>query len=142
MKKVLVFLFMSISILGYSQDSLSTSNLDASLAKVVEKSLILAEKTGQFVLDEAPDLIKQFLTYEAIENCFWFLVSLIIFIFTWRGIFSKKGRKWVYDNDLEMLYVLGGVLLIVFGIFMVDSLLDLIKIIVAPKIYIIEYFVQ
>ena len=146
MKKILfiIIVLLNTTVLFAQTDStsFSGSNTDKVLASVIQKALEAAETTGQFVIDQAPDLIQQFLSYHLYATVFLLVISFIITLLCARGIFSKKHTEYLDDNDMEILkvlYVIGG---LIFCILFLIQVMDLLKILIAPKIYIIEYFVQ
>lgn len=131
--------------------------LEKQLAKVVEKSLSLAEKTGEFVIEQAPDLLREFYTWNLTKNIIISILMLfamyIVFV-----IFRSLGKKEpfkeygsevpriigrYYSMDSRMLggfFSFAGIL-ICFVVFII-SIMNIIKILVAPKIYLIEYFLN
>lgn len=129
------------------------NELEKQLAEVVKKSLEAAETTGQFVLDQAPDLINQFIMWRTAAHSFVIFVLLsvvVLLVFAFQKIGKSTDDGWstkilgkYHDNDLVGIY--GTLILfssiICFTISMTE-LFQLLKIIVAPKIYIIEYFID
>ena len=64
--------------------------LETSLTKCLE----VAEKTGQFVMEQAPDLLKQFYLWHTARNIAWvFSLSILIFI-CYKGIKIAIKNKW------------------------------------------------
>ena len=130
------------------------SKLEEQLAKVVEKAISIAEETGQFVIEQASDLIKEFYRWEILGNLFWVLLPLLLFYITRRIILSFPKNKeyedvrWdeivykgrVYDRfTLIFPQVLIGVIC---AIVSVIYLYNLMFVLVAPKIYLIKYFLN
>jgi hypothetical protein len=130
------------------------NELEQQLAKVVEKSLEVAEKTGDFVIKQAPELLQEFYLWHTVMNGLGVLL-LFVPIILW-VIFRKVGRKEPYGyigncevfgknyrDGFAISYGIVGVFLstlcLVSGF---KSLIDFIKILVAPKIYLIEYFIN
>lgn len=112
---------------------------DEQLAKTLSKGLELAEKSGNFILDQAPDLIQQLLIYKTIDYSITILISSLVLYFLGKAIYRdyKKGEDFE-DRDL-ILQIFGGFVFIFLAIGVYFSLSQLIQIIFAPKIYLIEY---
>lgn len=74
--------------------------LDKQLAKLVEQSMELAEKTGDFILDQAPDLIQQFITWHTIEHLLGILLAILLFLFG-RYMPNYWLRNYHEDDDVK-----------------------------------------
>ena len=131
-----------------------TEQLEQTLSKVIEKSLALAEKTGEFVVDQAPDLLQEFYTWHTMKAGFYVLLG---FVFIMLGIFLPKlwGEKEedryssihylnrYFNEDIMTLNVINHMVFGIVGTIMfLVNLHSLIYILVAPKLYIIEYFIN
>lgn len=142
--------------------------LEKQLAILIEKSIKLAEKTGEFVIDEAPDLVQQFILWETTSAIFWMCLGIpFLFMSYWipvKMFALKKGtppdpdtysrskspgwffnRYLIEDNDHDCIFASWVVFILAMVIallFIIPNLLDLLKITIAPKIYLIEYFLK
>lgn len=143
-------------------------NLENQLAKVIEKSLSLAEKTGEFVIEQAPDLLREFYVWHISKYSIGIFLSFLLAFFVYRlsYLFGKKqpfeaikdegyswskrvnsekyyGRYFIPDSDNK-----GGLIgfrigsIVVFLMIFIPNLYGIIKITLAPKIYLIEYFIK
>ena len=115
---------------------------------LIEKAISAAEKTGEFVLEQAPELIQQFIFYKRVENTFWTGFTIIAMVVIYQVTFkrlkphidSKLGEdSW---STAEALYIFPGVLFLTALIGFIDSLSHLIIVWAAPNIYLIEYFIK
>ena len=139
-----------------AQDSTPVDNFkktDEQLAKVVKKALEAAEKTGDFVIEQAPLLLQEFYTWHIFKSSFFILigVALLIIGLNIGRVFGEKVDK-DYSKDYNEI-VLNGyaldeaymiLLIIVWGIGLLvlfSALYNLAFIIVAPKLYLIECFI-
>lgn len=52
---------------------------DQALAKAIEKGMEVASKTGEFVVSQAPDLVKQFYVWSLVRNSIWIMSDNIWF---------------------------------------------------------------
>lgn len=137
-KAILLLTAIIISVTSFSQDTTSTSKTDEALATVIQKAMSLAEKTGDFVVEQAPDVIQQFFTYHLLREWVWCGVEIIFFIFLlWLTIKAIKS-----EGAEDFLFVIFMIVIVDFGVFcaIISSVLDIIQISVAPKVYLIEYF--
>lgn len=134
------------------------NNLEETLEKILLRSLEVAEQTGQFVMDQAPDLVQQFFAWHIAVAWFWILLGIgliilgILLPLTWRA--SKENQKHWYCNRILWSYyrestnadvaaslvTLCGAFI---GILIIGiNLYNLIYITIAPKLYLIDYFLK
>ena len=133
-------------------------NLEEQLSKALEKAIGIAEKTGEFALEIAPELLKEFYAWHLTENIIKLVLSVIWFVFL-RWIISKAGigedPESEYSSGYEKIsgkyyshefLIIGGIFGLSVSIFValtfVSSLNDVLQIVIAPKIYLIEYFMN
>lgn len=111
---------------------------DEALAKLIQKGIEVAEKTGNFVIDQAPDLLQEFYAWQLWSN----IAVILICIFS--AFFINKAYKKVKEDiDDELLSALFGVIFFIFPfVFLLVSAYNVLFILVAPKLYLIEYFVK
>lgn len=117
---------------------------DQQLAEILKKGLEAAEKTGNFVVEQAPDLIQQLIVWKTCEYIFLILISIafLFSIYKWHKSGIKRHENFTYfSQEIEFaifcIYSIGVIL--IFGIALFTSFLNLIQILVAPKIWLIEY---
>lgn len=119
---------------------------DKALANILQKGLELAEKTGHFIVDQTTDVVQQFIYWRLCMHSIYVLVSGIVLYILYRWI--KQVWKWGneetdYDGGALMFALIILIISIAgAGIFFISNLLDVIKLIVAPKVYLIEYAVE
>jgi len=134
-----------------------TEQLEQTLSKVIEKSLKLAEETGNFVIDQAPDLLQQFYAWHITESSFYLLIGVILLIVTillprlWGRpevghTCDRKflGKYYAFNDEFDAIPIIGTYLVggfISIPIIIINTL-DLLKLLVAPKLYLIEYFIK
>lgn len=135
MKKVILLIVLAFSLSINAQES-KLSKTDEVLSKAVEKGIEFAEKTGNFVIEQAPDLLKEFYAWQLYSNISIVVLMLIISYSIY--IISKKVVKSIDD---EFMYILN-LFQIIPVIFLSFSVYKIIFISVAPKLYLIEYFIK
>lgn len=100
-----------------------------------------------FTLAQAPDVIHQLLLWKLCENIILALVFFVLVIYTYMG-WKRLGTWWAKqqqksDEDSEGFYYVGSLLLVslfvLFGATTIYRVMESIKIIIAPKFYLIEY---
>ncbi|MBL4654172.1 MAG: hypothetical protein JKY53_15110 [Flavobacteriales bacterium] len=118
------------------------NELEKTLQKVLEKSMEVAEQTGEFIIDQSPEILEQFFMWHLVSHIFGFIISLILpigFVWLFKFGFSEKAE----ENDTQVIsWMLGGIGAIVTFLFLCDNLNQIIFISIAPKIYLIEYFIR
>lgn len=172
MKKLFLFLALSISFLGNATETDSTKvdsfqKTDEVLSKVVEKALNVAEKTGEFVIEQAPLLLQEFYQWHICKAIFMALLWFGIFFLIQRlsnllsfsdekmipeenrkKYFKKRDGRFYYssyrDGDSEAYAFSIGIKIASYFTFIGVAvfLYDLVFILVAPKLYLIEYFIK
>lgn len=125
-------------------------NTDEALAELIRKGIEAAEKTGKFVIDQAPELLQQFYTWHIVQNVFGILLGILILLGIYKLV-TKTGKKkedWEYDVNVFGKWItfpaamFGSFLLVIGIIFFLKSIYDLLFILTAPKLYLIEYFIK
>ena len=75
--------------------------LQSVLAEMLKKAMDVAQKGGEFALDIAPELIHQFLVWEAIVTGAWLITGLIFLFFIPRKIYGLAYSLVIYSFDEE-----------------------------------------
>ena len=125
------------------------SETDKQLAEILKKGLETAEQTGNFIVEQAPDLIRQLLIWKTVEYAVIISIgiALLIFFFKWTKKVGREMKEKDYDFEdyfmdsfANIMIALGYLSAFIVGIIMIgDNLQNLIQIVFAPKIYLIEY---
>ena len=136
--------------------------LQEQLAEVVSKAIAVAEKTGDFAIDQAPDLLREFYAWAIVENIFCILVGVGVIVlgrylpYLWMPLkkemsdsycdkffgkyrevsYSNKGTFSGLSNLVFIIALIVGILVILTNVF------DLLKVLVSPKLYLIEHFID
>jgi hypothetical protein len=160
MKKALLILALSISFLGNATETDSTKvdnfkKTDEVLSKIVDKALIVAEKTGEFAVEQAPLLLQEFYAWNIAKSIIGILIGVLIIAigYNLRKIWGKKVEK-DYDKEWDEIVINGYasenvstvitiVITLIAGLVTISiNAYSLIFILVAPKLYLIEYFIK
>ena len=121
---------------------------DKQIAEILKKGLEVAEKSGNFVIEQAPDLVKQLITYKTIETSIYVLIeiTLMYLIFRYFKYLYKKNNE---DSDFiicDEFHIIGMIITSLMGIFLffefITDISNLIQLIFAPKIYLLEYIAK
>ena len=117
------------------------SKLEEQLSTILEKALNVAEKSGEFIIEQAPLLLQEFYQWHTVTHIMGsllFLLTLIPFI-----IFYKKTDWGSYEDSFsEIMSMVFGVSSVFTIIISIIHIYKLVFITVAPKLYLIEYFVK
>ena len=135
MKKVILLIVLAFS-LSINAQGKELSKTDEVLSKAVEKGIAFAEKTGNFAIEQAPELLKEFYAWKLYSNIGLALTMLVVMIALFliiRIIARYEEDDSVYIFNLFQLLPL---------VFLVISIYEIIFITVAPKLYLIDYFVK
>lgn len=108
--------------------------LNEALTKLIEKALSGIDAAGDFMAGEVPEVINQLLVWHAVESFIHMIFGLIL-IFA-PIIFSVKYWKKIEDACAEPFLTL-----IIFPAIIGSVVFDMdwLKILIAPKIYLLEY---
>ena len=124
------------------------SETDKQIAEILKKGLEAAEKSGNFVIEQAPDLVKQLITYKTVETsiCVLIEITLMYLIFRYFKYLYKKTNEnsdFILDNELHVwaIIITFGLSIFLFFVFIYD-ISNLIQLIFAPKIYLLEYIAK
>lgn len=124
------------------------SETDKQIAEILKKGLEVAEKSGNFVIEQAPDLVKQLITYKTVETsiCVLIEITLMYLIFRYFKYLYKKNNE---DSDFipeNAFHGVGMIITLLIGIFLffvfINDISNLIQLIFAPKIYLLEYIAK
>lgn len=157
MKKIFLILALTVSFLGNATETDSTKvdnfkKTDEVLSKVVEKALMVAEKTGDFVIEQAPLLLQEFYAWHICSSILFILLGIAFIIIGIRLPYfwlDKEEKKWDFkylnrygDEGAISAWFCFGIGTIIGIIMLIVSIYDLVFILVAPKLYLIEYFIK
>jgi hypothetical protein len=125
------------------------SKLDDMIVTLIEKGIDVFEKTGEFAIDQAPELLQEFYMWQTATHLFWVGFGVLLWIigvilpFYWvngdegsNKYFWKRG----YQSEVEWAKGVNIVGLIAGLIIILINSYHLIFLYVAPKIYLIEHF--
>ena len=121
---------------------------DKQIAEILKKGLEVAEKSGNFVIEQAPDLVKQLITYKTIETsiCVLIEITLMYLIFRYFKYLYKKNNEYSDFIPENAFHGVGMIITFVLSIFcffvFINDISNLIQLIFAPKIYLLEYIAQ
>lgn len=165
MKKLFLSLLLCLSFFTYGnvKDTIDVSKVsidnfektDDVLSVILNKALIGAEKTGEFVIEQAPLVLQEFYNWHIMSDILMIIVGIVLIILSryvpylwvakdgdtdyYRGTyFGRKG-----DQDyIFPAWLVFGIGSIVGIINICINIYDLVYILTAPKIYLIDYFLS
>lgn len=131
------------------------NQLESQISKILEKAIEVAEKTGDFAIEQAPELLQEFYNWHTIKYLMGCITPFLILFIFYRVVLLVGSKKEIieygevaptykgryYDNDRRIpLYTFGVVILCCSIAMFFKNIYNLCKILIAPKIYLIEYF--
>jgi len=98
-------------------------------------------KGVEVIQREAPEIVTEILRWELTVNIISFVVGVLLMIITFK--FYKKG-KLIKDNETDSLacYCLTGTIGSFSQTFLWLGLFNMLKILIAPRLYLINYFTK
>lgn len=112
--------------------------------EIKKEILNLIRDTKDFAVEQAPEIIQRFIEYETIISIIWALLGLI-FLVIFINRFIHYAKKDVGYREQEEYYIACAVIVIGGSLsswIFLHNTLDLIQLIIAPKFYLIEYFLK
>lgn len=118
--------------------------LQTALAEIITTSLQTADAAKDFVLAELPDVVHQLLMWKMMESFLVFLTSVFFFMtWYWVRLFLKKGiKKYSFEKEsLPIGTAMATVPSVIIGFLVLTESrgMDWLQILIAPKIYLLEY---
>lgn len=126
--------------------------LEETLKPIIEKSIEIATKTGEFIIDQAPIVLQEFYKWHIIQHALWIVITLIgVFLLPIIVRFFPEddshysvvffGKK-IDESTAIVLGVFGGFASLLSIASMLFNLFMLLKILIAPRLYVMEYFLN
>ena len=116
------------------------TELNTAITRLIESSLSIAEKTGEFVLAEVPEFLQQLLLWYGVSNFIYFLigVGIIVIMTWWVRVLPSVIKK--YNGDAVDILGPSAIIMTALLLLLV-SLLNLtwLKVWIAPKVWLVEY---
>ena len=152
----MLFMF-SIAVFSQTDSTTVRDNFqktDQVLSKILDKSLKVAEQTGEFVIAQAPDLLRQFYIWHTVEYIAWMVLGLVLIILgryiphIWKipedSRYKSRFFNIYVDDDAGIMVAYGVFIigLISGGFIFIINLMDLLYITLAPKLYLIDYLLK
>jgi len=109
--------------------------IQTQLAELIKKSINAAEKTGEFLQKELPDVIKQFLLWKFWEALAIGVFGLLVFLPISLWVIYKDYRSW----DVGAGIAFGSISAVTALLVGFCALLEALKIHIAPKVYLLEW---
>jgi len=131
------------------------SKLEEQLEKVIEKSIEIAEQTGEFVINEGTDLLRQFFLWHTCKHAMLAFIGVLLIVtgrflmYAWTRK-ADKDEKTSYDEAKifgrigeAVSTVISFVIPTIVGVLMVlVEGYQLLYVLVAPKLYLVDYFIK
>lgn len=111
--------------------------IEKQLEGIIKKAIEVAEKTGEFAMEQAPLLLQEFYNWHIAKHSLLIVCSVLISVLIYK-VACKISKE---TNDVFGFYIVQvfQTFPLVFGC---KAIYDLLFILVAPKLYLIEYFIK
>ncbi len=101
------------------------------LATLLERAVQGIEEAVAFSQAQIPDVVEQLLVWEMVHSAILMCIGIVILVFSSAAFF----RSSEYDGGMKI----ASISLMALGFFMAISSLDWLQILIAPKLYLLEY---
>lgn len=123
----------------------TTPDLQDAIATVINRSLAGLDTATSFVKGQLPDIISQLLTWTIALNIttmvLWLILLLITILYSRR--LKKRGIQVIGKNSPTVggviLVLLSFVTLCVLSLAVIPAIIETVKVIFAPKLFLIDY---
>lgn len=120
--------------------------LQKALAAIINKTIGAMDASVNFLQAELPEVIRQLLLWKAVQSCIQFCICLAVFaaFATATVKFLKAAAEYKtkgdYDDNImrPLLGIISGGIATIM-IFVVGCNLEWLQIMIAPKVYLVEY---
>lgn len=113
--------------------------LEEAIVTTITKATETAGKAVDFLSAEIPDVIKQLIQWKIAENGFLVVLALSFLILWFTKLASYLFKKAEEDEPFVFFVIGGWVLAGLSLVLVVCGSLELIQLVVAPKVWLIEY---
>ena len=127
--------------------------IEKGLESMLMKALELAEQTGEFVIEQSPILLQEFYAWHIASSiigiiCSFIVISIVIMYPRWFGTVeeslydSQIGKRYYTEDAVIGFWIVHAVGAVTFITMFTINTIDLVKILIAPRLYLIDYFTQ
>lgn len=123
--------------------------LQQALADIIMKASEAASAGADFLLSELPEVLRQLLVFKVVYSAVEMIILLILisgYAYFWKFYSRTESKLWKEGDAASvgtMVFgVFGGIATVIFVVAVFCDLETIIKIWLAPKIYLIEYAAQ
>lgn len=121
--------------------------LQKQLASILEAATATAADAKDFMLAELPDVAKQLLLWELWQAAVWMtavgVIPLVALAFWWRWAskYMKNASTSKDDKDACAGFTVGATIVVLLwgSVAIVTNTLTIVKVLVAPKLFLLEY---
>jgi hypothetical protein len=119
-----------------------TNKIEDAAAQILQGAIDSATKGAEFLKEQIPDLLKQLLAWNLAADFMVMALAAVVAFVSWKAV-----TKWV-DQELDcgmwafpkvLASIIGGIASGDLTIGAIISMFDALKIIIAPKVWLLEY---
>lgn len=109
----------------------------------VQQMSDILKNAKDFTVSQMPEVCKEILKYNFLEAVFYVAVGVLVLVLScFVAKFINGQHKKDPDGDWQWMHSVTIVLIVVGVLFLTSNGLDIVKIELAPRLYLIEYFAQ
>lgn len=118
--------------------------ISGKLKELVLKGIEIAEQTGKFVIDQAPELLQEFYAWAFYGNLFWIILGCLIIIGTilLHVFVDDDNYDYSYEDFILFAKVSSAIISCIMFFVVIICTYELVQLAVAPKLYLIEYLLN
>lgn len=117
------------------------------LEQLLDRAISGVDQAVEFSQAQIPDVVEQLLMWHATESAIFMVLGLLLVIVPPIAsglIYRKLNKQGIVDDEEEHLAYFGASFMIwllplIGGLFMIFGNLDWLQILIAPKLYLLEY---
>ena len=111
---------------------------DKAIAAVLNRALEGANAAGDFLKEKLPDVLQQLLLWNIWKHSL--VVALYLTVMVLSVLLIRKAWKENWDEAVAAFVTFVGIFAcVIFSLIMISSLFELVQLLVAPKVWLLEY---
>lgn len=112
------------------------------LAHFVESMTAILSDAKGFVLDQAPEVVRQVIAYDIATSLLWVLFFVVLTAIGVWAVVKGRGHKNQDSVEATLAIVLGAITIVAGSVGIFACIERLLKVTLAPKVFLLEYFAR
>ena len=119
------------------------NTLQNTVNEILHKAVDAASATGDFLKDQIPDVCKELLAFTMVRDIMVIVFTGFLYWFFYKLVFKWTNQKLdsidCWDMSKLISAIVGGFVVVSYSTIAIVSFLELLKVIFAPKLFLLEY---